>query len=77
MLETDVGNGGPVADGARCILAGLGTLVRYSLAWPIFVHREALAAYDEGLVFWLTFILGDKWNDGGLDEARPGSRRAR
>jgi hypothetical protein len=77
MSETGVGSRGPVTDGARCVLSGLGTLVRYSFAWPIFLHREALAAYDEGLAFWLAFILGDKWKDGGLDEARPSRRRAR
>jgi len=48
------------------------TLLRYSMAWPFFVTREALAAYDDLLAFSLNVILGDDWEAGGLDEVDTG-----
>ncbi|HET7047435.1 MAG TPA: hypothetical protein VFI54_04120 [Solirubrobacteraceae bacterium] len=53
-----------------CTAGAVGTLVRYSMVWPIFVAREVLAAYDDALSFWMNAILGDEWDEGGPDEAR-------
>ena len=52
------------------------TLARYGTAWPIFLARETLAAWDDGLAFMMNVILGDEWQTVGLDEARRSRRRA-
>lgn len=59
----------------KCRAGPIGTLVRYSIAWPVFVAREVLAAYDDALSFWMNAILGDEWDKGGLDDARRSRRR--
>jgi hypothetical protein len=52
------------------------TLVRYGTAWPFFIARETLAAWDDGLAFMLNVILGPDWHAVGFDEAGR-SRRGR
>ncbi len=52
-----------------------GTLLRYGTAWPIFIARETLAAWDDGLAFLMNLILGDDWGAGGYDDARRSRRR--
>ena len=64
-----------MAGRARCGAGAVGTLMRYSIVWPIFVAREVLAAYDDALSFWMNAILGDEWDEGELDEARQSWRR--
>lgn len=64
-----------MAGRARCGAGAVGTLMRYSIVWPIFVAREVLAAYDDALSFWMSAILGDDWDDGGVDQARHSRRR--
>lgn len=65
-----------VADRASSGVGVAGTFLRYSAAWPIFMARETLAAWDDGLAFWMNFILGDDWDDSGsFDDARRSRRR--
>lgn len=52
------------------------TILRYGTAWPIFVARETLAAWDDGLAFMMNLILGDDWQAVGFDETRRSRRRA-
>ena len=52
------------------------TILRYSAAWPIFVARETLAAWDDGLAFMMNVILGDDWKAAGFDETRRSRRRS-
>ena len=52
------------------------TILRYGTAWPIFVARETLAAWDDGLAFMMNLILGDDWQSVGFDETRRSRRRA-
>ena len=52
------------------------TLARYGTAWPIFIAREPLAAWDDGLAFMMNVILGDDWQAVGPDEARRSGPRA-
>ena len=58
----------------KCGAGPIGTLVRYSIVWPIFVAREVLAAYDDALSFWMNAILGDEWDKGERDDARQDRR---
>jgi hypothetical protein len=51
------------------------TILRYSAAWPIFVARETLAAWDDGLAFMMNVILGDDWRAVGFEETRRSRRR--
>lgn len=68
----------PAAARAISGLAGVETIIRYSMAWPFFVTREALAGYDDLLAFALNVILGEDWEAGGLDQVDTGGgpRRA-
>jgi hypothetical protein len=50
------------------------TLVRYGTAWPIFIARETLAAWDDGLALMLNLILGPDWQAVGFDEVRRSRR---
>jgi len=65
----------PVAARARSGVAALVTVGRYGIVWPIFMARETLAAYDDVLALCMNFVLGDDWDDGGLDQARRSRRR--
>jgi len=56
------------------VRAGI-TLARYGTAWPIFITREMLAAWDDWLAFMMNMILGDDWQAAGLDEVRRSGRR--
>lgn len=76
MPASGEGDSGSVANGLRTRLAGLGRLARYGVAWPIFMHREAVTAYDNALAFWLRVILGDGWDDGGHHATRRARRPA-
>jgi hypothetical protein len=65
-----------VADRAKHGAHAAVTIVRYCIAWPIFIARETLAAYDDGLAFMMNIVLGDDWKAVGFDEARRHRRRA-
>ena len=51
------------------------TIFRYATAWPIFVTREMLAAWDDGLALMMNIVLGDDWPPDRLDDALHGRRR--
>jgi hypothetical protein len=53
------------ADRPLSEFAAMGTIARYGMAWPLFVTREMLAAWDDLLAFWMNVILGDDWEADG------------
>ncbi|MGA2925635.1 MAG: hypothetical protein ABSG43_06485 [Solirubrobacteraceae bacterium] len=64
-----------VTDRTWSAVRAVGTIARYGAAWPIFITRETLAAWDDVLAFLMNLILGGDWHAGGYDDARRSRRR--
>jgi hypothetical protein len=75
MLGTADQSDPSAPDRMMCGVDAAFALVRYATAWPIFVARETLAAWDDGLAFIMNMILGEDWQAVGFGEDRRSRRR--